>query len=167
MKYKPFIVLFLLIVSCQNKEQIIKDEGWVEIPQENSVDTIDLPNFRAVIKSEEFKSLSLSNEEIKQADALLLKSVNNYNDWAWSRYKDTELKPGDFLINLRFYIRQYEPRLNEDGEKVVFIYGMCLVSGDRWREGREYISDGGKCYFEVEVNLATNTAGKLFPNGLA
>ncbi|SFQ63655.1 hypothetical protein [Flavobacterium akiainvivens] len=153
----------LLLAACQKKEAPVnaeKPKGDIElvsIPMPISADTLKIKDYRAVIANEDFPGLSLSKEEIAQADALLYKSLDTYNQ-----------KENREDINLRYYIRQYVPELNEKGEKQVMIYAMCSIfEGDGWRKHLSHVNDGGDCFFEVLINLEKNTVSELWPNGHA
>jgi hypothetical protein len=65
------------------------------------------------------------------------------------------------------YKRQYIPYTGVHGEKKVFINCFCkgLDNFDYWKEKLVEVDDGGVCFFNVTINLSTQTCGPLLING--
>lgn len=125
-------------------------------PQEFLADTTDGTAYIAILKNDDYKNLSINNDELIQINELLINSVEDFN-----------AKNPDYTINLRYYKRQYVPQLNEKGEKEIAIYGLCATAGELWKQGVIMIHDGGKCYFYVVINLDENTYNTLQIHGEA
>lgn len=105
------------------------------------------------------KPTTLNVKEVQLTEALLTKAADEYN-------KRMDKQP--YLIKpLSGYKRQFIPVLNSKGEKEVWINCLCGQQGNRWRKEIIIVSDGGNCYFNLKVNLATKTYYHLAVNGYA
>jgi hypothetical protein len=161
MKYLYFIV-FGAFFGCKKgnpvpvKKTVVQQDTILLPPAPFAVDTTDGEQYKVVLENEDFKELRISTSELKQADILLSKSVAAYNKLH-----------ADNPVDLRYYKRQYVPAVNDKGDKEIEIHGLCVTMGDKWKKYAERVSDGGKCYFFVVVNLASNTFGELQPHGEA
>lgn len=85
-----------------------------------------------------------------------------------SFYRDIEALQ-DRIIVLGNYQKAYIVKHNEKGEKLVKVYFYCTDYGrEKLRENNIMIvSDGGKCYFDIEVNLTTKKLLWFGVNGVA
>ncbi len=174
MKNLLLIALVLVLAACQKEETAFSpdfDIEIIEIPDPISMDTVINKDYRVVISSYDFPGLRLPKDEIAKADTLLYKSLEVYNAKQEELFlkhciADDTTKRERYIMDLRYYARQYVPQLNKKGEKEVVFYGMCYIDW-QWKEGVPQISDGGDCYFWVVVNLSKNTFGELHPHGLA
>ncbi len=159
---KPVLLsLFLFLFSCTDKVRtegkVMTENDTVRVPpQEFSADTTDGRAYIAVLKNDDYKNLSVSKDELRQINSLLIKSIEGFN-----------AKNTDNTIDLRYYKRQYVPQLNEKGEKEIAVYGLCATSGELWKQGIIITHDGGKCYFYVIINLDNNTHTALKIHGSA
>lgn len=104
------------------------------------------------------KPASLSTEEIREIDSLLQQAVIEHND----RFKNDNWQQ---LDSLKRYKRQLVPTINEKGEKTVWINCFCDAWGN-WRKELVMLEDGGKCYFNLLINLTTGIASTISVNGL-
>ncbi|MGB3307671.1 MAG: hypothetical protein WBA63_15905 [Thermomicrobiales bacterium] len=52
------------------------------------------------------------------------------------------------------YVRQYAGII-ENGEKKIFVNGMCHVDSDAWKHEPYIVMDGGPCYFTAVYNVET------------
>ena len=72
----------------------------------------------------------------------------------------------DIEINLTDYKRQYVPIINTQGEKEVWVNFFCeSFAADKWRTKTVQVEDGGKCYFNIKINLNTKEYYDLDING--
>lgn len=102
----------------------------------------------------ESKPSTLILNDIKDIEILLKQCIDNYN---------TELKQKkiniDDTINLVSYKRQYIAVINKKGEKEVWINCFCNDTYNPpksdWTKELIIVYDGGKCYFNLKINLAT------------
>lgn len=148
------------------------------------IDEIAVPNvvladtaYIAIIKDNKGnKPVSLNSSELKRTDSLLRQSVADYNNGeAQERYYEfKEENPGikrpleDFTINLQHYKRQYVATINKEGKKEVWVNCFCPSLKDgSWKTKVISVSDGGKCFFSVTVNLSENEYSDFYVNGEA
>jgi len=120
------------------------------------------------------KTATLESDEIKTIEKLLYKIVNVYNEQQINSYKkykksnpNYHVDKKDFLINLEEYKFHLVPILNEKGEKEVWINCFCSTYNSDWKENIIIVKDGGKCYFNLKVNLTTKKYYDFIVNGTA
>lgn len=157
---KRLIIFFLSLLFISCKREKIGNPIVPKLPErEISIDTTDGEKFIAILQLENSKkSINLSKEEIKTVEVLLRKSVEKYNE----NYKKN-------YIDLRYYKRQYFPKIDENGDKLVRIYCFCSVEdNDNWKT-QELINpeDGGKCYLHATINVTKKTVSFFQTNGRA
>ncbi|WP_372750826.1 hypothetical protein [Labilibaculum sp.] len=123
---------------------------------------VDFGN-RKVVKS------TLSKDEIRQTESLLLKSFKAYNrrvekDFPVAEELFSSLgKMEDFQIDPKDYYRQYVPVVDEQGNKFVHVQAITkqlAKSSPEWKTELLQIYDGGSCVFRCLINLSKNRAGK-------
>ncbi len=156
-QYLLFFLLFL-IISCKKEKISIQNE--LNIPdREVSIDTTDGEQYIAILQLNNSKKvINLSDNEIKIIERLLRKQVEIYN-------KKVEKN----RIDLRYYKRQYFPQIDKNGDKLVGIFCFCNVQdNDKWKtQELQSPCDGGKCYFNVLINLTKKTVSIFQTNGRA
>jgi hypothetical protein len=94
---------------------------------------------------------NLNEKELEEVEKLLLKSVDESN----------------MLRPLKKYYRQYVVIKNANGEKEVWVNGMCELvdpSFADWKKELIDIADGGNCYFNMKINLSSKTYYNLMIN---
>lgn len=62
------------------------------------------------------------------------------------------------------YVRQYAGII-ENGEKKIYVNGMCHVDGDTWKHSPYIVMDGGPCFFTAVYNVETETFELFRYNG--
>ena len=109
---------------------------------------------------------------MQNLERILNTAIENYN-------RDTENK-----IMLNQYNRQYIATTNEGGQKEVWLNCFCKekegknrkvikqehkvsTSKENWRKKVVKVFDGGKCYFNLKVNLLTEKYYDFIVNGKA
>jgi len=71
-------------------------------------------------------------------------------------------------INSDEYFRQYIVVENEKGEKEVWVNFLCEIDQkDKWKTDVIMVSDGGKCYFNIAINLTKKQVKNFIVNGHA
>jgi hypothetical protein len=96
------------------------------------------------------KAATLSNDEVLLVDRLLKKCVAEYNK---SIPEKSKLSFGIDFSKYQ-YKRQYVAVMNDKGEKIVWVNGLCHTWDDRWKKEVVEVMDGGNCYFGVKINLS-------------
>ena len=115
----------------------------------------------------------LTSQDIEVIDQLIHQAVQSYNANQIAFYKTwREENPNsnfygeDSLIDLTKYKRQYFCAVNNEGEKEVWVNCFCDESKG-WRTGLVFVLDGGKCYFQMTLNLHTKEIFDFGTNGEA
>jgi hypothetical protein len=103
------------------------------------------------------QAVTLTAIEIAEVKKLLQKAVDEYNSGQ---------NNNDGLIKLDEYKFQFVAVLSEKGEKEVWINSFCTDFED-WREQIVQVDDGGKCFFNLHVNLTKKSFDRLSVNGVA
>ncbi|WP_298515310.1 hypothetical protein [uncultured Kordia sp.] len=72
-------------------------------------------------------------------------------------------------LETKGFKRQYLPVINEKGEKEVWINFFCAahLEGSWWKTKRYQVADGGNCYYNLKINLATKEIYNVRINGVA
>ena len=123
---------------------------------------------------EDNERTKLTEEEWQSIEQIFQKAINDYN-------QNTNNK-----IDVKNYLRQYVVSENETGEKKVWINCFCdkgeeyrktrrkrrekygiITTRDNWKEEVVQVLDGGKCYFNLTVNLSNETYYDFSINGEA
>jgi hypothetical protein len=111
---------------------------------------------------EDAKPTKLSHEEIIAIEKIIKPQIKKTTaEWRLEK---------DIASDKNFYYnRQYIAAVNENGEKLVWINFFCH---DTWKDSydltktRLNISDGGKCYFKLKVNISQKKIINYRFNGL-
>jgi hypothetical protein len=156
--------LMCLNVSAQHKAPAIPADNYTIIAFNPS-----LPDMKEVYATAKPKTGGLTKAEIATVDQLLQQSIIDYNlkqeeEFAKWKELDSTLKKEEFLITLTDYKRQYVPVINDDNEPEVWVNALCYWAGDRWRKEIIRVADGGKCYFNVRINLSKKSYGPMAVN---
>lgn len=101
---------------------------------------------------------NLSGDEIRELKSLLKRAVDEHN----ARQKDPSA-----TIRLDEYKFQFVPVLNETGEKEVWTNCFCADFRQDWRKTLIEVDDGGKCFFNLYINLNRKSYDRFSVNGVA
>jgi hypothetical protein len=104
---------------------------------------------------------TLIQVDINSIDSLLIECISNYNNSLDSQHKQFSIDFNDS------YKRQLVIAINNKGEKEVWVNCFCRSWGNRWKKQIMLVSDGGTCYFNFKINLATKKYYDLGVNGYA
>lgn len=110
-----------------------------------------------------FKPTTLTQDDLNNIDSLLVACVTDYNN---SLDKDHK----EWRIDLKKYNyrKQIIAVINKKAEKEVWVNCFCDTwGGDEWKNEIMMVDDGGNCYFNFRINLATKTFYDLGVNGVA
>lgn len=127
-------------------------------------------NYHWLFKSA--KRSELNSKELKQIEKILTDSLIKYNSKQQlqfqeisKKYPNADFNLSNFIIELERYKRQYVPVVNEKGEKEVWINCFCGKWGENGRTEVFEVEDGGNCYFNLKINLTTETIYDFMVNG--
>ncbi len=158
MKY--FLILLsvtLLLMTCQTRktdDQQLIDKSQILLSDTSVIAILPYDTSRHWIFSDCEQS-SISAKEMDEIEVILKQFVDDYNI-----NKETQ-------INLTRYKRQYIAVTNRNDQKEVWINFFCNQGSRNWKEELVIVKDGGNCYFNLKVNLATRTFYDLIVNGEA
>jgi hypothetical protein len=120
------------------------------------------------------KPTDLTNEDLLKIDTILTTCIEEYNNdqkrifsKTNSKYPDFERDKSNFIIDLTGYKRQYISVLNSRGEKEVFVNCFCRSGHHDWKKTLILVNDGGKCYFNLKINVTTGKYYDFMVNGEA
>lgn len=115
------------------------------------------------------KPATLSADEIREVENILHEAIEDYNrePYLLRAHPEYNLDKSRFVIDPSSYKRQFVPVLNAKGEKEVWVNCFCEDNFDDWRKEVVQVEDGGKCFFNVKINLSKKTWYDLRVNGEA
>ena len=117
-------------------------------------------NFYGELDSTNTPSI-LTQEDITELEILFNKSVKEH-DSALNAKDRKYYTIGDQSL----YKRQYVCYKNKNGEKIVYIDCFCTAY-EGWHKEMMVIDDGGKCFFNLKINLNTKKYFDFMVNGEA
>ncbi|MCQ9639664.1 hypothetical protein MP478_09685 [Chryseobacterium sp. WG14] len=154
MKHFLTIIPFILSISCKNNKEPI-----IEYIPSIALDTLKEQNYIAIFDDATEKKADLTQSELKIIDKNVIKAVNEYND---------KIENKKYRLNLRNYFRQYYVSTDSNGEKIVRVFCFCEhMDNNDWRTEKLIVHDGGKCYFNVVINITKQYHHDLKTHGIA
>ncbi|MBC6113149.1 hypothetical protein H7U22_22260 [Pedobacter sp. CCM 8938] len=160
MKNLIIIASFLLLNSCKSGK----------MNQLTIIDTDGNKNI-AILKDKDRESFELTQKDLEAINEILKTAVAKYNIEKKTHFKNkpiTNLQLESYLINLKIYKRQYVPFKNEQEQKEIWINCFCSLDGHyKWQTEIVFVQDGGKCYFNLKINLDKKTYSMFSVNGQA
>ncbi len=176
MRYPLLFNLICLIVIANINQSF----GYQTIQQSDSSKYVILkfePNRQGYPFNETFKEATLSRNEITKIDSIVSKKIITYNLEVEERIKNinAKKKKGQFVKARLFwdliakpseYYRQIICSINTQDEKVVWVNYFCSIGDEpKWRKNILRVLDGGSCYFNLKINLKTNTIYEFMSQG--
>ena len=110
-----------------------------------------------------FSPARLTQDDINIIDSLLIVCVTDYNNSLDKEYKEwcIDLKKNN-------YRKQIIVVTNKKGEKEVWVNCFCHSwNNNNWKTNILLVHDGGNCYFNFKINLATKQFYEFGVNGIA
>ena len=100
----------------------------------------------------------ITNKDLNRIEKILRECIGTYNSD----------KAESDIISINDYKRYYYG-LDNKNERIVQIYCHCFVEESDWNdeETAPFVLDGGKCYFNLKINLETQECFDFFVNGEA
>ena len=121
-------------------------------------------------------SITLKANDFKLIDSLLKIQINSFNiqqekEFLTLKESDPKFKSdlSNWIIDLKNYNRQYVAIINSNSEKEVWVNCFCWS----WGENEIYkhqildVNDGGKCFFQLKINLSKRKVYDFSVNGSA
>lgn len=114
----------------------------------------------------------LSFDDIVKIEKLITIKVANYNHELQKQTDSDDRKlpdgawRGEPIDHPEKYYKQFLAVVNSKREKVVWVLCFCSPEEKRfWKKFMATVYGGGDCFFQVEINLTTNTILQFNVNG--
>lgn len=175
MKIIFFVFGFLMVLSCNRQNYHVQNNQSVKLESKEknyAVIPFDAEKFYFLKFN---KPAELTPEDIQKIDSLLEQIINEYNETVEKNIMELnndksrkfKINKNDHLLILKNYKRQYVSALNSDNEKIVWINCFCISQIPDWTKEIVFTLDGGNCYFNLKINLDTETYCDFRVNGIA
>lgn len=110
-----------------------------------------------------FTPTTLTRDDLNSIDSLLIACVTDYNNSL-----DKDHKEWSIDLKKYNYRKQIIAVTNKKGEKEVWVNCFCHTwDNNKWKKDILLVHDGGNCYFNFKINLATKKFYDLGVNGEA
>lgn len=163
-------ICMLMLWGCDMNKMSTQTESSGVHHQMITVDTSVISIIRYDTSRHEMfiagKPVRLIAEDFSKVDELIQNCVESYNTQIMSSIESPE-DTAALLIHLEKCKRQYLPVLNSEGEKVVWVNCFCDSWDIDWKREILVVLDGGKCYFNLKVNLDRDSCFDMLVNGEA
>jgi hypothetical protein len=186
------ILIFIIISFCccgqKKTNTVVQEPNIADFPDTTKIAILpyDTINCRWFFK--DCSQAELTYEDFVTIESILKECIATYNMEEEAHFKEMCNKypqsASDIRrdsIDLTRYWRQYIVVINPQGEKETFINFFCnqpediiedgdeirFVPSDRWKSRLVVVMDGGKCYFQIIINLNTKKWYDFMVNGYA
>ncbi len=162
-------ILLCLFSACHQSSP--RNTAKVEYTIDTSKITVIPFDTSDHIFTKDCKATNISASEIHKGEIILADCINSWNNKineSNKKHVDKQEDFNDYSVDLKKYKRQYLAVLNANGEKEVWI--NCFYtdySNFSWKKNIVSVLDGGKCFFNVRVNLTTGEYYDFEMNGNA
>jgi len=173
MRYLYILAAISCLLSCREKIQ----RKEIQIPDRYmAIDTTDGKQYIAILKNKDKnKNADLSEKEMILVDSLIKIVVEKYNDSAKINFEErkkkepkVDLELSNLTIDLKKYKRQYSTTINQRKQKQVFVNCFCQVrDNEEWKVEEVIVKDGGRCYFNLLIDLSKKEIKYFSVNGSA
>jgi hypothetical protein len=169
-----FFVLLTLAVSYKEKsakdEFVLKDKSFKNILDTSKFAILSFETSGKIGFNKNYSPATLSDSDLLGLDVLIYQSIQKYN---------SGLKKESFqyrgIDTVKFHYKmQIIPALNHKGQKEIWINGFCSHWNGSlepfrkdWKKQLVSVKDGGNCYFNFKINLATKKYYAFSVNGYA
>jgi hypothetical protein len=125
-------------------------------------------DFEFVLLNSKFDNRILGHAkaiDLTQSDVAFVKLLLNL---ARNGYNHTITDSNKMIRPFSSYKLQWVPFENAKGEKEIWINGLCNPFDNyfgKWKRGIIVVKDGGNCYFQMRINLTTETYADITVNG--
>jgi hypothetical protein len=151
--------LVIVLVSCagSKKNEVVCGEG-----KSDTIPYVVFADFQSIdVYLKDAKPANLNTTEVHTALDLLKKAVDSHNN-----SENVKAVGADHLtlIDLKSYKVQLLPGTIQ-GDKWVYANCFCESMGTDWTKSLLMVRDGGKCYFQVRLNLTKGEYTDFMING--
>jgi hypothetical protein len=141
------LILLMTIISCTSNRQ---NPEAVNTPNNQVI--LDTRRYTIISEDTTFK---VSNDDVQLTYQVLKNVVDSLN-----KHRN---KPLD-ISQYRF---QTVPLPSKNGQRVFWVNSFCNGGDQNWKTQIYQVEDGGKCFFNIKIDLTTMTYFDLFVNSLA
>jgi hypothetical protein len=121
------------------------------------------------------KPSKLSEDELAEVETIIEQAIMENNEQQSKNlenhnisYPDNQGTETGFELETKRVKRQYEPVMNKNGQKEVYINFLCTDwECEKWKSAIILVNDGGNSYFNLKMNLETKTYSELTIIGYA
>lgn len=114
-----------------------------------------------------YTAAAITDDDIKKMEKIIKVTVAEYNERLLKNTGSKATKAG-LIYKPDKYYKQVICVVNAQGEKTVWVNCFCTPHEKRyWHKGIVMVLDGGPCFFNIKINLVTNTVMDLQVNGVA
>lgn len=134
---------------------VVSGDGWRGVLLGAGVDYLQRPDGTVV---EDVDSFVPSEADVRRFEAALPAALPTATNASGERVTAVELEG---------YVRQYTG-VEGDGARHLAVAGICDPEGNPdWTEGWIVVSDGGSCFWDATMDLATGDILRLYFHGQA
>ncbi|WP_295654846.1 hypothetical protein [uncultured Mucilaginibacter sp.] len=176
MNLKLIMALILVFLSIDNATITIAQSSQSINSSKYAILKFN-PGLDQYIFKGKFKSTSLSDNEIKNIEKLIAIRISEYNKMKLAENKKLlekypskphEIISGNLINNPADYYKQFIAVTDAKGQKIVWANCFCTPEEKSyWKKGIVEVEDGGSCFFNLKINLTTNTVYDFMVNGEA
>lgn len=162
----PSIFVFILILTaCGTDKPKVQDDNLRTVLSYDTTKTAVIvldKRSNYPFDSLEYRSATLTQEEVGQIEGYLIELVAEYNN-------SLSVGHDEYKIDLkgRDYKKQLVAVTNLKDEKEVWVNCFWDDWDKAWRTKIVVVHDGGPCYFNFKLNLTTKKSYDLSVNGFA
>ncbi|RFZ82177.1 hypothetical protein DYU05_16285 [Mucilaginibacter terrenus] len=114
-----------------------------------------------------YTAANTTEDDIKKIEKIIKVTVAEYNERLLKNTGSKATKAG-LIYKPDKYYKQIICVINSKGEKTVWVNCFCTPHEKRyWQKGIVMVLDGGPCFFNIKINLVTNTVMDLQVNGVS
>ncbi|SHH88260.1 hypothetical protein [Flavobacterium defluvii] len=156
MKLKLIIFfVFISFISCSEQKKVVTS---------NKIAIINSSENISWITKKSYKSWNPNQSELILIDSVLEKAINERRFLFLKKQS---------LLELKERYMQYLCYINDDGDKIVYINSFCDIptiykNGKEelldWQNEMIDIADGGSCYWNMKINISTQSYFELMIN---
>jgi hypothetical protein len=164
----------VLIISCNEKSSkekvILNNKSFRPILDTSKFAILSFETSGKLGFDSTYSSTTLNDSDLLKLEVLIYQSIQQYN----SRLGKEEFEYYGVDTGQSHYRMQIIPALNHKGQKEIWINGFCSHWNESlepfrqdWKKQLVSVKDGGNCYFNFKINLATKKYYAFSVNGYA
>jgi len=105
---------------------------------------------------------ALTQDDLSEVEKIFKQSLSEHDSEIFGNRNNPNPVKNELI-----YKRQYVCYLNKAGEKIVYVDCFCSSMDVDWHKQMMVVDDGGKCFFNLKINLKTKKYFDFMVNGSA